>query len=121
MNRTERIYGDRDYRVANIEICLNGSVPGDVNSGLKISNIKVFSRDSDDSWYIQLPGSFRITKKYPEGKRFDDVRFAEGQFGSLRNYIYDRTNEELDKASDASRKALEDMGVVFEEDESTPD
>lgn len=117
MNHTERVYGDRDYRVANIEICLNGSVQDDVNSGMKISNIKIFSRDEDNSWYIQLPGSFRRTKKFPDGKRFDDVRFTDGQFAQVRHYCYDRVNEELDLKADQDIQNLKDMGVVFEDEE----
>lgn len=108
LNNEPRTYGNGDYRVATIEICLNGAVPGDINSGFKLTSVKVFARDSDDSWYIQLPGSFRKTKKYPEGKRFDNVRFTGGQFGSLRSYCYDRTDEELDKVDPDGVELLSD-------------
>lgn len=103
--------GGADYRLAKLDICLNGSIAGDINSGLKISNIQVYQRQ-DETWYLQLPGTFRKNATHPDGKRYDDVRFAEGQFGSLRNYCYDRVNEELDKAEEALEGVYEEESAV---------
>lgn len=97
LNKSDEFPEKGDYRVATLNIQFNDSI--------WFCSVKVMERDDEDqSWYIQLPGSFRKTEKHPEGRRFDHVKVTNAQFNILRTYCYDRVKEAQEDALKATPK-----------------
>lgn len=100
LNKSTTCKEDRDYRVASLEIQLNGS--------FWVTDIKVFDKTEDPGvWYIKLPGNWIKTDACPEGRQRDHVRMTHDQFATLRTYCYERIDEAMDEAFGPAESADE--------------
>lgn len=91
LNKSTVSSPDRDYRVASLEIQLNGS--------FWVTDIKIFDkRENPGVWYIKRPGNWIKTDACPEGRQRDHVRMTSEQFATLRTYCYERIDEAQDEA-----------------------